>query len=160
MQRCTRTWHTSLTSVSDDYVVKTSPPSQDERLLGQVTRCNLIGGNLGLSYVMGGQVLAVFSGIFASLASIFSKLALSSSVHALDRHVLSTFCTTEDIEECFPVRTQDITRTIVHACTCCMRPWLKVRSVPPVPCAHYAHVCRCFSCSEGQCCVLCSAVME
>ena len=65
---------------------------------------------------MSGQVLAVFSGIFASLASIFSKLALSSAVHALDRHVLSTFCTTEDNEECFPVRTQDITRTIVHAC--------------------------------------------
>ena len=53
---------------------------------------------------MSGHVLAVFSGIFASLASIFSKLALTNDVHALDRHIFGVFCTTEDNVDCFPVR--------------------------------------------------------
>lgn len=73
--------------------------------------------------VMSGQVLAVFSGIFASLASIFSKLALSNDVHALDRRVLGTLCTTEDNEECFPVRTVNTELLIpIHLCmhTGCM----------------------------------------
>ena len=70
-----------------------------------MTCCNPIGQSSCLCRnVMSGPVLAVVSGIFASLASVFSKLALSSDEHALDRHVLSTICSTENNEECFPVR--------------------------------------------------------
>ena len=95
--------------------------------------------------VMSGQVLAVSSGIFASLASIFSKLALSNDVHALDRHVFGVFCTTEDNVECFPVRTSspfntNVTyicslSTVVHAVACCHE-WPKDQNT--LSCAMYA----------------------
>lgn len=96
-----------------------------------MTCCNPIGqSSCPCRNVMSGQVLAVFSGVFASLASVFSKLALSSDVHALDRHVLSTFCTTENNDDCFPVRAWDVNFSRYIIIDACMLHVGKARNMP------------------------------